>query len=232
MYIYKTTNLTTGKVYIGKSSKCFNVKYLGSGKILNRAIKKYGKSNFNVELIEECSSEEELNLREIYWIDFFMSNSYNIALGGTGGDTLTNHPDREVIYNKISKTNSEKMKGHLVSSDTRKILSTKHKEWHKGLSDEVKKDMNKKISESMKSYYSQNKHHSLGGKISEEHKQKLSDIAIKNKLGGDVYSKMSDERKNQIRKKMSESRKGRVVSEETRKKISETLKRKKNEQVI
>ena len=47
-YIYKTTNLITKKYYIGKhSSKNIETDtYLGSGKLLNRAIKKYGRHNF------------------------------------------------------------------------------------------------------------------------------------------------------------------------------------------
>jgi group I intron endonuclease len=223
MYIYKTTNLITGKVYIGKSSKCFNIKYLGSGKILNRAIKKYGKSNFTVELIEECSSEEELNLREIYWIDFFISNSYNIALGGTGGDTLTNHPDREVIYNKISKTNSVRMIGHYVSDETRIKLSESHKKWHKSLTEEQKVAKNKKTSEGLKKFYQNNVHHSKGCTLSEERKNNLSEFHKKRGTKLKLFSEYSLEKQNEIRKNISNSLKGRVVSEETKDKIRKSL---------
>jgi len=47
-YIYKTTNLITKKFYIGKhSSQNIEIDtYLGSGILLERAIKKYGKHNF------------------------------------------------------------------------------------------------------------------------------------------------------------------------------------------
>jgi hypothetical protein len=65
MIIYKTTNLINGKIYIGKDSKN-NSKYLGSGLLLKRAILKYGKENFKKEILEECSSIEELNQREIF----------------------------------------------------------------------------------------------------------------------------------------------------------------------
>ena len=41
MIIYKTTNLINGKFYIGKDSKN-DPNYLGSGKILKKAFKKYG----------------------------------------------------------------------------------------------------------------------------------------------------------------------------------------------
>ena len=51
MIIYKTTNLVNGKTYVGQDSKN-NKKYLGSGKILKSAIKKYGRSSFKKEIIE------------------------------------------------------------------------------------------------------------------------------------------------------------------------------------
>ena len=60
MIIYKTTNLTTGKIYVGQDSKN-NPNYFGSGKYIFRSIKKYGKENFKKEILCECNSKEELN---------------------------------------------------------------------------------------------------------------------------------------------------------------------------
>lgn len=88
MVIYKTTNLLNGKFYIGKDEKN-NPEYLGSGKILKLAINKNGKENFNKEILESCETREELNEREIYWINTLSATTfgYNIADGGTGGRT-------------------------------------------------------------------------------------------------------------------------------------------------
>ena len=63
MYIYKTTNMINNKIYIGQSSKAYDksLSYLGSGKILKDSVKKYGEHSFKKELIEECSSMQELN---------------------------------------------------------------------------------------------------------------------------------------------------------------------------
>ena len=50
--IYKTTNLLDGKYYVGcHQTKNPNDGYLGSGKHLKRAIKKYGFDNFKVEIL-------------------------------------------------------------------------------------------------------------------------------------------------------------------------------------
>lgn len=65
-YIYKTTNLINGKLYIGKhKATVFEPdKYKGSGKLLLRAFTKYGKENFKCELLETCETVQELNERE------------------------------------------------------------------------------------------------------------------------------------------------------------------------
>jgi len=99
MIIYKTTNLVNGNFYIGQDSHN-NPKYLGSGILLKRAITKYGINNFIKEILEVCISKEELNDREVFWIKM-LSPIYNIAKGGTGGDTLSNHPELELIRNKL-----------------------------------------------------------------------------------------------------------------------------------
>ena len=68
-HIYGTTNLTGGLAYIDQHCRSsFDEKYFGSGVILNRAIKKYGIDNFNVEVIEFCKDKVTLNNREIYYI--------------------------------------------------------------------------------------------------------------------------------------------------------------------
>ncbi len=85
MVIYKTTNLINGKIYIGQDSKN-NPEYLGSGIILKKAILKYGKENFKKEILEYCSTKEDLDKREKYWIKTLntIKNGYNIAAGGNG----------------------------------------------------------------------------------------------------------------------------------------------------
>ena len=55
-YIYKTTNLINGKIYVGKSLYLPDG-YLGSGLRLSGAIKKYGKNNFRREILEEWSRQ-------------------------------------------------------------------------------------------------------------------------------------------------------------------------------
>ena len=92
MCIYKTTNLLNSKIYIGK--RVYRKKdddwYLGSGIWLNRAIKKYGRYNFKKEIIEWCTTNDELCKKEIYWIKHFDSINpkigYNLSAGGEGGN--------------------------------------------------------------------------------------------------------------------------------------------------
>jgi len=106
MIIYKTTNLITGEYYIGKDSNN-NPNYYGSGKIYKRAEKKYGKQNFKKEILEVCLSEWELNEAEKKWVTQNVVNdpmSYNLVLGGSGGNLYTHEQKIENgICEKISK---------------------------------------------------------------------------------------------------------------------------------
>jgi len=97
LQVYKITNLINGKIYIGQDSHD-NPKYLGSGVLIKRAIKKYGKENFQKEIINQCNSKKEMDQLEIYWINYyntFSPKGYNIHVGGTGGDTFSNNPNKE-----------------------------------------------------------------------------------------------------------------------------------------
>ena len=88
-YIYKTTNLVNGKIYIGKHAASeFDTSYMGSGKTLIKAFKKYGKENFTCILLEAADTESELNSREKFWIAELKARNknigYNINEGGEG----------------------------------------------------------------------------------------------------------------------------------------------------
>lgn len=132
MIIYKTTNLINGKVYIGKD-KYNNPEYLGSGKLLVKAIKKYGKENFKKEILEYCENDDHMAEREKYWIlvhNACMSeNYYNIVPGGYGGDSLTFHPNRTEICEKIKAARKLQVIKH--SKETRKKIGDSQR-GHKG----------------------------------------------------------------------------------------------------
>ena len=88
-YVYVTTNKITGRRYVGQHSKpCFDPRYYGSGMLLQRAMKKYNKEDFEVQLLEFCTSKSELDAKEKLYIEKFntVKEGYNIALGGQGGD--------------------------------------------------------------------------------------------------------------------------------------------------
>lgn len=112
MIIYETINLINNVRYIGQDSKN-NPDYLGSGLLLKRAIKKYGRENFQKNIIEYCDTKEHLAIREKYWID--KSNAvksdqyYNIAAGGNGGDCIAGLSEEK--YNNLSMLRSKIMMG-------------------------------------------------------------------------------------------------------------------------
>jgi hypothetical protein len=86
--IYKTTNLLNGKFYIGKHNQPTSEfdGYYGSGSLLKKAIKKYGKDNFIRETLFEFSDEHSAYHKEITVIRDHLSNPlcYNLRTGGTG----------------------------------------------------------------------------------------------------------------------------------------------------
>jgi len=124
MYIYKIVNKINGKWYIGKTNGQ-DPNYMGSGKILKQAYKKHGIENFEKVILETCTTEEELNLREAHWISSTNATidpmSYNLVEGGTGGDR-----SKFIDYNNIDRSHY-KMNGARL--------------WFNALSEEEKKNL-------------------------------------------------------------------------------------------
>lgn len=131
-YIYKTTNLINGKFYIGKSSvknNSIDYWYLGSGVLLKKAIEKYGRDNFKKEIVEWCSSFEESNEREKYWIKTLnalnLKIAYNIATGGDGGN-LGIEVNRKISESLKGRKHTEEFKQHISRLNKGKKLSKEH----------------------------------------------------------------------------------------------------------
>lgn len=98
-YIYKITEISSGRFYVGKTEK-FDIQTRFEQHIkasrkqkcethLHRSIKIYGESNYRVELLEEINDISELNSKEIYYINL-MKPELNMTKGGEGGSTTHN----------------------------------------------------------------------------------------------------------------------------------------------
>lgn len=129
MYVYLTRNLINNKIYIGKSTKEPEKSrgYLGSGKIILKSIKKYGKENFVKSILsDKIADESQLNNIEKYYIWLFNSQNrnvgYNIADGGNGGNiykTLPPEQQEEVRKKRSRPGNKNGMfcNGHKIKGE-------------------------------------------------------------------------------------------------------------------
>lgn len=109
-YIYKITNKTNGKIYIGLTTKSRPTdrfsqhRYLArhpdqerSVSYLHKAMLADGLDNFCFEIIEQIDNEL-LNKREQYWIQYYDSyipNGYNLTTGGEGTKSFSRPQSEE-----------------------------------------------------------------------------------------------------------------------------------------
>jgi len=165
-YIYKITNLCNDKIYIGiHKTQSLDDGYMGSGKLLKAAIKKYGKDNFKKEVLETFKNEKDMIAREqeLVTAQFVLDeNNYNIMPGGKFGSLERNglsFKNKKHSLETIEKIRNAAV-GKTHSSATRKKLSDnnfsktdpeKQKEHARQAGSYSKSDEHKlKISESMK----------------------------------------------------------------------------------
>lgn len=114
-FIYKTTNILTGKYYYGMhSTSNLDDGYIGSGKRIRYSIRKYGKINHIREIIEFCNNRNELKKREeeiINLNEIAKDDCINILIGGNGGGIITDeYREKSMLVRKILRENDKKWK--------------------------------------------------------------------------------------------------------------------------
>jgi hypothetical protein len=122
--VYKTTNLLNNKYYIGiHATNDLNDGYLGSGKNIKQAIKKYGKEHFKKDIlyvysIKDYTPDKASELMFIKEAELVNSNTLNDSLcynAMLGGDVNPNMKDttwaiKDNVIRKIQKTQIKKFK--------------------------------------------------------------------------------------------------------------------------
>lgn len=131
-FIYKITNTINSKSYIGQTIQNVKERFYQhcatkcskavSNMAIHRAIKKYGKSNFTVEVIEEIDSAN-LNDSERYWIKYYNSynNGYNSTKGGQDGCKPFKDLDVESIIKEYNTGKSLRTLGTIFKVDKQTI---------------------------------------------------------------------------------------------------------------
>lgn len=189
-YIYLIRNIINNKIYIGKhSTDNLDDGYMGSGKLIKRAIKKEGVENFTKEILSYTDTPKTLNFLEKFYIKKYKARNndigYNLTYGGDGGSWNKGLHLKLETKNKISIAHIGKKrgsmsdetkhklsiinKGKIISEETRLKMSLAHKgKKQKPFTDEHRKH----ISEFAKQRTGE-KSGMFGKHHSEETKQKM-----------------------------------------------------------
>lgn len=168
--IYKISNLLDGKIYIGShKTKKLDDKYMGSGKYLKSAQKKYGMDNFKKEILFVFDNPEEMYAKEAELVngEFLVTeNTYNLKVGGFGGFDFVNQ-NRSIT--------------HLTEAVRRQQLESLQKATIRHI--ELLQDpayyaaYGQKLSVALKNRYKVHAHNWVGKNHSDETKRKMSEAS-------------------------------------------------------
>lgn len=126
--VYETTNIVNGKKYVGMhATNNIEDNYIGSGRLLKAAIKKYGKESFKKEILHVFDNFEDMAEMEKMLCNEEVMNSteyYNLKEGGAGG----------VYSEEVKRKIAEKAKGRKMPKESieRGLVSRKKNgNWYK-----------------------------------------------------------------------------------------------------
>lgn len=146
---------------------------------IHRAIAKYGVDNFTFSVLQQFDTEPECDLAEVYWIEYFQSNTkygYNLTDGGEGvSGRIVSEATRQIMREKATgRKHTDETKELLRQINVGKIPTNLEqlKTMHKGIA--LPPEHRQKISEARQ-----------GIIFTEEHKQNMSKIRLGKRTGSE-----------------------------------------------
>ena len=130
--VYKITNKVNGKIYIGITNQGSGVRYYkhwsdarkGDPCPIHKAMAKYGKENFTLEIIDFADTYDELKEKEKFYIKKFNSMDRSVGYNLTeGGDGTFGRLHSEETKEKIR----QKALGRKASEEAKKRMSESRK---------------------------------------------------------------------------------------------------------
>lgn len=190
MLIYTITNRKNGKRYIGKAlnfkqrmQSHLSLAKRGAPQPLYKAMRKYGIEQFEFSILQECTSLEEMDNREAFWImsfDTFKGRGYNQSAGGGGSLGYKHSKDARARIGQAAR-------GRSLSKEARKRMSAAHTGANNSQFGKKHSETHRqKISEGLRLAYEEGRASTpssfgaklgasnKGRKLSNTHKQKIS----------------------------------------------------------
>ena len=195
--IYLWKNLINGKLYVGQTQNFYQrakqyQRNKEKNRIIGKAINKYGFDNFDISILEKDVPLDKLDEREQYWMDYYQSYDLNIG------------------YNLCSEAGTTR--GFKHSEETKQALSQNHKQFYIDHPEKIRRGKDNPA---------------YGRHITPENSKKMSERLIGNQYAKGSHWVMSDETKEKISRAMKGKQNclGRKLSAETKAKIAESNRR-------
>jgi group I intron endonuclease len=159
MVVYLVTNKATGKQYVGQTVKhpkkrWWEHLYWGTCKnpksrfgYLHKAIQKYKPEAFVLEVLHQCSSKEEMDFVETFYISLLNTKApagYNLTDGGEGTHgRVCSEETREKIRKKaLGRSFSDEVNARKGRKGRK--LPPRNEEWCRKISENATKRMSQK----------------------------------------------------------------------------------------
>ena len=140
-YLYEIRNNINGKIYVGvHKTENLDDGYMGSGKVIQRAIKLYGAENFTKVILETFENAEAMYAREKEVVnEEFLEREdvYNLRRGGHGGfEYINKNGINYKGYESAAKRNAHiSPMGKPIGNVIREMARNS---WHELLKDETR----------------------------------------------------------------------------------------------